>query len=119
MKRSVLIIVLLSITFVIDGAIAPFVMPKDELHVALLHGLLIGILCYAWCRADAHERSQLSPGRSALWAGVFPLIGVPVYLFRTRAAGPAIASCLKTVAVVVALFGMDAGVAEAIRALRT
>ena len=36
------------------------------------------------CRADGLVRGMPAPGRSALLAGVFPVLGIPVYLFRTR-----------------------------------
>ncbi|MNR60295.1 hypothetical protein D3C85_1817440 [compost metagenome] len=45
---------------------------------------LISALCYTWCRADGLVRGVPAPGRSALLAGIFPLLGIPVYFFRTR-----------------------------------
>jgi hypothetical protein len=44
----------------------------------------VGALTYMWCRAEGLARGHPPPGRSALFAGVFPLLGLPLYFFRTR-----------------------------------
>lgn len=119
MKPSAIILLILGMTFVIDGVMAPFLPPDLEGRIGLLHGVIIGVACYIWCKADAVERGGTAPGRSALWAGVMPIIGVPVYLFRTRPSGVAAASTVKALGLVVAFFVLDIAIAGGIRALWT
>ena len=52
--------------------------------LAVGHGLAVGAFTYSWCRAESLQHHRAPPGRSALMAGVFPLVGVPLYFFRTR-----------------------------------
>lgn len=63
--------------------LAPWPAERDQLVNAVL-GVLTTIFVYAWCRADAAARGTVAPGRSALWAGLFPPLGWPLYLWRTR-----------------------------------
>lgn len=58
---------------------------RDQAINALL-GVGTTIVVYAWCRLEAAERGRTAPGRSALWAGLFPPLGLPLYLWRTRGA---------------------------------
>jgi hypothetical protein len=118
MRNASVILYALAITFVIDGALGALA-PQHERGLALAHGLVIGIACYMWCRAEAAARGSSPPGRSALWAGVLPIAGIPIYFFRTRPAGRAALGTAKAAGLVVLLFALDAGVAEAVRALRT
>jgi hypothetical protein len=119
MKPSAVILLILGMTFVIDGVMAPFLTPGLEGRIGLLHGVIIGVACYIWCKLDAEERGATAPGRSAFWAGVMPIIGVPVYFFRTRPSGVAAVSTAKALGFVAALFALDIAIAEGIRALRT
>ncbi len=111
MKRSHLLLVLMGTSFLADGMFTPFVPAVHHQAQALLHGLVISILCYLWCKAESRERAMLAPGRAALWAGVFPLVGMPVYFFRTREKRVAAFATLKAVGFLigVALLGIAAG----------
>jgi hypothetical protein len=119
MRPPFLILLALTTTFVVDGVLAPFVLPHEERGIAIAHGLLIGVGCYLWCKAEAQERGTMTPGRSALWAGVFPILGVPIYFFRTRPLGQATLATAKAFGLFFVFFLLDSGVAEAVRALRT
>lgn len=119
MKRPTLILIVFALTFFIDGLFQPLVPPQHMRAVALAHGLVIGVLCYLWCKADAFARGSVPPGRSALWAGVFPIIGVPAYFFRTRPRGAAVLGTLRAIAALVAVAILDAITAGVVDAIRT
>ncbi|PLC04140.1 rard protein [Variovorax sp. RO1] len=87
MNRPRWILLALALSFLVVGVADAFVPPlrsKDYTAFDVVHVFLISALCYMWCRADGLARGVPAPGRSALLAGVFPVLGIPVYLFRTR-----------------------------------
>lgn len=109
----------LAVSFVLSGIVEAFVPERQLTGVALWHGLIIGVICYLWCKADAAARGAVPPGRSALLAGIFPLIGVPVYFFRTRSRRAALADTGKSLLFFVAVAVLGAVCTEAVLALRT
>ncbi|MDZ4359743.1 MAG: rard protein [Variovorax sp.] len=87
MNRPRWVLLTLALSFLVVGvadALVPPLRGKDYTAFDVVHVFLISALCYTWCRADGLVRGVLAPGRSALLAGVFPLLGIPVYFFRTR-----------------------------------
>lgn len=71
--------------------------------VQFVLGVATVIAIYAWCKAEAEGRGTFAPGRSALWAALFPVVFVPVYFFRTRPPRSALVLSLKAYAFYVAL----------------
>jgi len=97
MNRPRWILVVLAFSFFAVGAADAFISPlrgKDYTALDVAHAFLISALCYAWCRADGVARGVVPPGRSALFAGIFPLLGIPVYFFRSRPWRQALVSTL-------------------------
>ncbi|KIQ31404.1 rard protein [Variovorax paradoxus] len=87
MNRPRWILLVLGLSFLLVGVVDAFLPPvrgKDYTVLDVAHAILISALCYTWCRAEGLARGVIPPGRSALLAGVFPLLGIPVYFFRTR-----------------------------------
>ena len=87
MNRPRWILLVLGLSFLVAGVADAFMPPlrgKDYSALDVAHAFLISALCYTWCRAEGLARGVIPPGRSALLAGVFPLLGIPVYFFRTR-----------------------------------
>lgn len=87
MNRPRWILLVLGLSFLVVGVADAFMPPlrgKDYSALDVAHAFLISALCYTWCRAEGLARGVIPPGRSALLAGVFPLLGIPVYFFRTR-----------------------------------
>ncbi|QSI31304.1 rard protein [Variovorax sp. RKNM96] len=87
MNRPRWILLVLGLSFFVVGVADAFMPPlrgKDYSVLDVAHAFLISALCYTWCRAEGLARGVIPPGRSALLAGVFPLLGIPVYFFRTR-----------------------------------
>lgn len=82
------LLVILAISFLIFGVLEGLVGARHERVLTITHGLLIAALCYAWCRADAASRGIVPSRFISLFAGLFPLVGIPVYLFNSRV-GPA------------------------------
>lgn len=66
-------------------------------------GAVTTIAIYIWCKQEAAERNAFPPGRSALWAALFPPVLLPVYFFRTRPPGAAIRLSFKAYAAYVGL----------------
>lgn len=119
MKRSNLVLVILFASFLLSATLEHFLPPKHLQASAMAHGLVIAVLCYCWCRAESLERHVNPPGRSALWAGLFPLIGVPIYMFRTRSAKRGFIGSGKAFLLLVAMMAGSYGTAELLQALRT
>lgn len=96
------------------GGIAVAYLPAthrfDQLFSAAL-SLVTTIAIYVWCRQEAEQRRTLTPGRSALWAAIFPLLFVPVYFLRTRPIKPALWLSLKAYATYAGLCALSALVA--------
>jgi len=84
MHRTTQILLVLTASFAVNGIVEPFVSPRNSTALAFAHAVVIGVLCYAWTRADALQRKTIPPRGSAIFAGLLPLLGVPLYLFRTR-----------------------------------
>jgi hypothetical protein len=100
MNRPRWILLALGLSFLVVGVADAFMPPvrgKDYTVLDMAHAVLISALCYTWCRAEGLARGVIPPGRSALWAGVFPLLGIPVYFFRTRPWRRALLSTLGAV----------------------
>ncbi|MBJ2154532.1 rard protein [Variovorax sp. IB41] len=100
MNRPRWLLLVLGLSFLVVGVADAFMPPvrgKDYTVLDVAHAFLISALCYTWCRAEGLARGVIPPGRSALWAGVFPLVGIPVYFFRTRSWRRALLSTLGAV----------------------
>ena len=100
MNRPRWILLALGLSFLVVGVADAFMPPlrgKDYSVLDVAHAFLISALCYTWCRAEGLARGVIPPGRSALLAGVFPLLGIPVYFFRTRPWRRALVSTLWAV----------------------
>ncbi|ADU37015.1 RarD protein [Variovorax paradoxus EPS] len=100
MNRPRWILLALGLSFFIVGVADAFMPPlrgKGYSALDVAHAVLISALCYTWCRAEGLARGVIPPGRSALLAGMFPLLGIPVYFFRTRPWRRALVSTLWAV----------------------
>ncbi|QRF60451.1 MULTISPECIES: rard protein [Variovorax] len=100
MQAPRLLLGALALSFLAAGiadAFVPLLPGRQYSAVDMLHMPLITALCYAWCRADLLARGQVPRGRIALFAGVFPLLGVPVFFLRTRPWRQALLGLLRTV----------------------
>jgi len=120
MNRPRRVLLALALSFVVAGVLSPIVPEvagKSFSVVAVVHSQIIGALCYKWCRADGLWRGVLPPGRSALVAGIFPLLGVPLYFLRTRPFPRAVVATLGATAFLVACIGLSGLCAIATAAL--
>ena len=101
-------------SFAISGIVEGLFGWEDESIVILIHGLLITVICYAWCKADMSERKISGSVATAVFCGVLPPVGIPVYFFRTRKVGAAllataIASAIVFVSMLAYSLALDAG----------
>jgi hypothetical protein len=109
MRRTRILLLLLLASFLLAGILEPFLALPGSTHSggAALHAIVIAVLCYAWCKADAKERGTPGIGGAAL-AGLLPPIGLPIYFFRSRTARNALVSLAISLLLLVAsilLFG--------------
>lgn len=99
MNRPRWILLVLGLSFFVVGAadaFLPLLRGKDYTALDAVHAFFIGALSYTWCRAEGLARGVVPPGRSALVAGLFPLLGLPIYFFRTRPWRQALSATLKS-----------------------
>ncbi len=84
--RPHLLLAILGASFFVVGLIEPHSAQPGDLHspLSVIHIVAITALIYMWCKADALARGRVPPKGGALLAAVFPPLGVPVYLFRSR-----------------------------------
>mgnify|MGYP001765823620 CR=1 FL=1 len=84
--------------------------------INILLGVGTTVVVYAWCRLEAAERGATVPGRSALWAGLLPPVGLPLYLWRTRGLARALRALslalLYFTATVLLMAGVEAALAR-------
>jgi hypothetical protein len=104
-------------TFLLNGIVEPFVATNDLAALAFIHGMALSVICYLWVKADAKERGTIAPGRSALWAAVLPIVGLPVYFLRTRKPLQAFAGIGKTLVFCVALALLSEAVIAGVHAI--
>jgi hypothetical protein len=120
MNTSNKLLMALAASFVVDGVIeALLASSSSDLRAStLVHGAIIGVLCYLWVRADGVRRSCVPPGRSALYAGLFPIVGIPAYFFRTRDARQALFATGKALIIFVGLSAIGESTIWAVHAAR-
>jgi hypothetical protein len=63
----------------------------DDLRVAgVAQAFPVGILLFAWCKADAAHRGVKEPTGAALLVGLLAPVGVPYYYLRILSPGDAL-----------------------------
>jgi hypothetical protein len=77
------------------------------------HALVIGVLCFMWCKSHARGLGVAPPSGSALLCGLFAPVGIPVYLVRVKGLKAGLVSSFKALLIAVAAFASYFG-AEAI-----
>ena len=65
--------------------------------IGLLHGIILAVLMFSWCKADAAARNLTAPKGAALAVGLIAPLGLPYYLFRTRHWKAAAIAILKAI----------------------
>ena len=110
-KRLCLVGLLL--LFVVMGVLEPLLVLKQaDRTVTLLGGLVSIVLIFIWCQNDSYERSYRIPKSLRLLIIFVAILGVPIYLLRTRGIW-GIVSIVKAVAFV-GVCALLAGIAAAI-----
>lgn len=71
-------------TFGVVGVIEPHVphvgTPLSPLDTA--HGLVMAVLLFSWCRADAAARGLRPPAAAPILVALIAIVGVPYYFIR-------------------------------------
>ena len=93
--RQVLLVLMASFFF--SGLIEiAFKFSTDQINlVSILGGLLTAILCAIWCQTDAHFRGETLPRGTVPLVFLLPIVGIPLYLWRTRPHNTFPLYCLK------------------------
>lgn len=84
MSRHSLLVVLLTLSFLVAGLVEPLDPHAPYSAAGLVHTVIIAILLYSWCKADAAARQAEPPGVAALLVAFVPPLGIPYYLLRSR-----------------------------------
>lgn len=110
MPRSTVLVILFVASHFIVGIVDAVLGWSDEFSspTFMLHGLLIAVICFTWCKADVEERQVRMPTGSSILCGVLPLIGIPLHFYRTRTAKQASLAVLKSIGVlIIAMLGYE------------
>jgi hypothetical protein len=73
-------------------------------------GLAFSMVIFSWCRAESLERGVDGSRGSRFWAAIFPPVGLPLYLIKTRGLKKATITSTKAVG---CFFGFNAAFAIA------
>lgn len=103
MRRSHQLLAILALSFLASGFLEAKLGQQHATAIAIIHGLLIGVICYAWVKAESIERNATPPSGTPIMAGLFPIVGVPIYLFKTRNIRNALTSTALAIALVFVL----------------
>ena len=104
MNRAHLMLALMGASFLAAGIVEPQFHSNGETAIAVVHTIVIAILAFAWCNADAAARGIRPPSASALIAGLLPPLGMPLYLFRALPKGRALLMTIAGVGLIVVFF---------------
>ncbi|MEL6951010.1 MAG: hypothetical protein AAGM16_12950 [Pseudomonadota bacterium] len=83
----------IAISFAVFGFLETAVDPD----LAIIHIILLAMLGFGWCKEDVRARQIVEPTGSALLVAAIAVLGVPLYLFRSRPAKEAWVGLLKCV----------------------
>jgi hypothetical protein len=105
MPRHRMLVALLAASFFVVGLVEPFTSRAGDLHspLSLLHMVVIAVLLYLWCKAEAASRGVFPPKGVAILVAVLPPLGIPVYLFMSRSWRAALAGIAVALVCLLAL----------------
>ena len=97
------VLLALTISFFFSGLIEiALKFPTDQPNlVSILHGLLTATLCAIWCNTDAHFRGETLPRGTTPLVFLLAIVGIPLYLWRTRPHNKFPLYCLKLVGILI------------------
>jgi predicted MFS family arabinose efflux permease len=106
MTRSRKILLSLLAVYVAAGLSTPLFKDLDQMDrvLSFVLGIATMVALYVWCRQDALARGMLAPGRSCLWAALFPPLFLPLYFVRTQGGRAAARMSLKAIGCYVGLW---------------
>jgi len=102
-RRPTIVVLLLIVSFFIASTAEPFTASPGKPYsaAAIVHIIVIGVLCYLWCRSHAAARGIVPPAGSVILAGVLPIVGVPLYFFRSMPWQRAFRACFKALGLLI------------------
>jgi hypothetical protein len=120
MTRVRVILLAILASFVLSGLAEPFLPNPDNPYnaIGVVHTIIVAVLLYVWCKADAASRGVEVPPMAAVFVALFAFIGVPYYFFRSRPWRQAALSTLLAVVFLIVTLALYAGALEAGTALR-
>ena len=103
--RPTIVVLLLITSFFVAGVAEPFTSTPGRPYsaAAVVHIITIGVLCYVWCRSHAAARGVTPPRGSMALAGFLPVVGVPLYFFRSMPWRRALGACLKALGLLIVM----------------
>jgi len=84
MKNSNKYIILCLVTFLIYGTVTAMDFESKSIYSVMLIAtpVIFGLFVFAWCTYHAAENNISYTGLYRFLAAIFPIPGVPIYLFR-------------------------------------
>ena len=82
MKSSHLILIAITFSVFVTGAIESMVSLEDAASIAFVHLFVLAVLNFMWCKRHISEHEILKPGGSAASIGLLGPIAVPFYFYR-------------------------------------
>ena len=97
--------------FAVAGVLEPHVPhPGTALSpVGTAHTIVMAVLLFAWCRADAAARGIRAPIGAPLLVALIAIVGVPYYFFRILPTSRALLASAKALGFFVLLLVLYAG----------
>ena len=97
--------------YLIAMAVIAFIVGLGEIllgniNLKFIVGVANTILVFGWCKAHAIENNKTSFGGYRIFAALFPIIGVPVYLFKFFGFKHGVIKLLKAVLFAILTFGL-------------
>ena len=85
MNRAKLYLWIILVSFVMSGSVegAFGVAGQTMNEFALAHMFVLMVLGFSWCNAHADSRGIKAPRAAAFWVALLPIVGVPLYFFRS------------------------------------
>jgi hypothetical protein len=89
-------LLLMALSFVVAGLVQPHVPDAARpLNASgVVHALVLSVLLFLWCKADAAKRKVTPPFAALLLVPFVAPIGIPYYFFRTMPRRAAVVATL-------------------------
>ena len=102
MRRTRILVLMYAIAWAVAATVDLFFGSVSSSHISsyFIYVGVMPLICFAWCKEDIKENQLDAPGYHAFVCALFPPLGVPFHLMRTRPRRRALIAVAKGVGVV-------------------